>query len=479
MYYYIILNLCILFISIFSAEQKEEIITQIQNFSILKISKFNIPNVNIRNKRLDSFCNIYNDKNTPFWGEVEGTTYYSEKQKALKEKIKEIIDCDNQIETILTKALLIHPSKYKKEYVMEMNQLRVPVYYGYVVTPRDEIHYKNIWEKKAPNDANKIWTGDTIPAFYTGLFPWYYYNKNKQELKEKKGELLGIVFSNGVNFESIYTTDFKRFLDKNGNIQYYEKTNLEIYIQEIADNIVYSGIELTKQSGKKNCYFRMPKIGLRCFCKAFKGGLKENKTELITLYLTAYYNALAKYSTENDDMKIHIDFFEFQGDHVDADYEKEYKKIFNNPNKPTNLSHAFFPGNIFDASTGSPEIKDNADYQTIIAHAGDSHSFLGNGGIHDGSLEQKLLGLGNDDYLTPAHILNLFFGEFFKDQIPKTEEQLTDIQKEEVHQIKKTNTVFYLKFLGIIIILATVVYNKKYIYENIVLQLIKSIKEKH
>lgn len=473
----IVLTLLIFLISIFSADDNH--ITQITEFSILTIQESDIPAKDIRNKTFNSFNKIYDNKNVPFWGQTEKTTYNNPKQIEIFEKIKTCVNEDARIKEILKNAQLIYPNHYNKNNVKKMNQMRVPVYYGYVHTKKDSEHYENVWgEELSKDEISETWQKKTIPAFYSGLFPWYYYTENNNTLHQYPDKLLGIVFSNGVNFETNKTIDFKRYLENNGTRKEKEKINLEKYMQEIADNIVYSGITLTKKIKKTKCYFRMPKIGLRCFCRAFQ----EPKAVLIKLYLTAYYNALKKYCIDNTDMQIHIDFFEFDG-HKDADYKTTYESIFNNQNKPNNLTHNFFSGNIFEGTLGNQTIMQDPDYQTIIPHAGDSHSFLGNGGIYDESLEQKLIGFENDAFLTPAHLLNLFFGKFFKDELDnprlaetekqkqyriaeeKKEEELAAAEKEE--QIKIEKRIFYLKIFVSMIILITIYYNKKYIYDNI------------
>jgi hypothetical protein len=68
--------------------------------------------------------------------------------------------------------------------------------------------------------------------------------------------------------------------------------------------------------------------------------------------------------------------------------------------------------------------------------AGDVHSYIGNGGYPDHSLERFYLGYGNENFLTPFHLLNLVLPAFADRSYPK-ELEWNDTDKTPRKDIEK------------------------------------------
>lgn len=226
-------------------------------------------------------------------------------------------------------------------------------------------------------------------------------------------------------------------MDQNGNIQKDKIDSLKDYIQNITDTIIYSGIELTKKANKKDCYFRIPLIGLG----QFKLEYKDTATTLESLYLSSFKKSFDEYSNlENNNITIYIDFFNFDNNKT---YRDNYNNIF------TNTQNTFLhpSGNIFNSKEISKNVLKKQDLvQTIIVHAGDGHSGLGNRGYYDNSLERQLLGYMNNDYLTPAHTLNILLQYFFLSEDSKNQRNREDGKK----QINNQNNNLFEQAINII-----------------------------
>jgi len=376
------------------------------------------------------------------------------KQPLLLEKILEIIENPQIWNDIVDNCSIIYPEKYDYEEVKNMFQLKAPTYINAKARNRNRELIDNLWDCFLEEDViknnkinNNTYNKSTIPAFISGLFPWFKFNGQKKKLIEEEDKL-GIIFAHAVNFESRDTLDYKNYLDQSGNINKNKSNDLQEYIQNITDTIIYSGIELTKKGKKEICYLRIPAIGLGAFKKEYS----EQKTSLESLYLEAFKQSLIKYNqlAENNNIQIYIDFFNFANI---SQYSKAYQEIFKEFSNTTSL---FGNGcSVFDSRHTSKNVTGDKKerVQTIIVHAGDAHSYLGNRGYYDRSLERCLLGYMNNDYLTPAHTLNLLLQYFFisdenkvkltnKETFQQTDNNCNELEqniKNEIEEIKINN----------------------------------------
>ena len=121
--------------------------------------------------------------------------------------------------------------------------------------------------------------------FPATLTPCFSYDPIRLEGPIKKPDI-GIIFCNGVNFETKDTADFKKF--NNDLVQ------LEKHIRKIAHCIVQAAYQLTKKANKTICNLKIPKIGLGQFAKKY-----QNKKALILCYLHNIQIALYSNSKKN------------------------------------------------------------------------------------------------------------------------------------------------------------------------------------
>jgi hypothetical protein len=333
--------------------------------------------------------------------------YIKTKQPALLKKTIETVSNPERWHEIINNIFLIFPERYNFQEVKKMFQLKRSTYIAGHPGKTSEDFIKNLWDA-FPDDitntnTNTIYDKETIPAFPCGLFPWFSFNTQQQELTENEKKL-GIIFAHAVNFESNKSIDYKQFLSDNGTIQPAKLQALKQYIQDITDTIIYSGITLTKKANKNNCYFRIPAIGLG----AFKNAYKDTKNPLEEFYVSAFCNSWNKYKQREKNITIYIDFFLFT---PNDNYTNSFKNSFNNND---NIKLYGPKIGVMDSSKINPQLNDKAkSTQTIIVHAGDAHSYLGNRGYYDVSLERVLLGYYNNNYLSPAHTLNILLQYFF------------------------------------------------------------------
>jgi hypothetical protein len=459
MHYFIFFQIG-LFTAIFSMEGEKP-----QSTMTVLTCQTSIHNTEELQDRFNKFLNIYNrrvkikDKdekyNATFFGTNDNNNtkpfyayyksqsqdaYADRKQIQLERKISDIIKSEENFRKIIDNTQIVYPSSNRFDEVKEMYTLKVPIYIGGGVhLPRETKFYRLIWNEEMKNKGYDIYTKPTIPAFPSGLFPWYYYDNEARKLEEKPdNQLLGIIFAHGVNFESEKTPDYKNFLDTKGILKEDKANDLQTYIQEITDTIIYSALILTQKANKKICYLRIPKMGLGQFLKKLPN---DKKDTMIELYLSAFKNSLIKYHEKFLGIGIYADFFNYNND---QNYSKIYNSIFDNNfiTKNEKIIPRCDPnGDIFKKDLINAELTtmNQNDIQTVILHAGDAHAFLGNGGYYDASLERALLGFHNNDYLSPAHILNIILGDFFRSEEAriKTKEGQAIIEGSEQNRIEK------------------------------------------
>lgn len=119
--------------------------------------------------------------------------------------------------------------------------------------------------------------------------------------------------------------------------------------------------------------------------------------------------------------------FNFDDDNV-------YKENWNNYFKDKNNENCRYTLNDKNISIFQKTKQIDNDTLTVIAHAGDQHSFLGNGCYNDDSAERFLAGYQNFDYLTPVHLLNLFLAD-----IAFTDEEIINLsQSNDKLEIERT-----------------------------------------
>jgi hypothetical protein len=305
---------------------------------------------------------------------------------------------------------------------------------------------------------------EPIIAFAAALTPCWKYNKDTKEL-EKEQEI-GVIFSNGVNFESKNTPDFKTFFGVEN------KNALIKHIQEITDCLIDSAYKLMSDNNYTSCNLRIPALGLSTFAKEY-----EDKEELAKIYLNAIFKSLQRHT--NKYISFYVDFFNYDGT---PGYDKAYKEnAFKN--KATNIfTDLHIKKSIFDKNTKHRGLKDNNELDlskilTIIAHAGDPHSFLGNGGYKDPTLERCLVGYENKDFLTAIHLVNLLLDKIInidnKEKKKLNEKQLRKPIK--YRSVLNINNIAYILLGCIIVITLLYIQYKKLIdkFLNTHLQLFK------
>ncbi len=365
-------------------------------------------------KRFELFNTIYDNN---FWG--ENNKFAEEKQKALKETINKIIgDNHPKLLTILEKAFIVSPEEKKvvENYLPE----KVPIVFGgvkelligdQVISMENESYnsqklneFRKILYPKinySKTSENNFFNTSLI-AFPATITPCWRWDAKEEELKEKDN--IGVIFCNGVNFESNQTADYQRFNDIDADNKEQRLKDLEEFINTITLCVVTAAHRLTKKENRKTCELRIPQFGLGCFASFY-----NDRFKLMNLYLNGIYKAILK--EEFHDITWNIRFFNFSGD---KNYFNFYQQTFNSENRtlPNNIETECIGKDISIFAELKAKFKnDQSDSLIVFAHAGDQHSFLGNGGYNDSSLEKYLIGFNNEDFLNASHLLNLFLPE--------------------------------------------------------------------
>ena len=362
---------------------------------------YNNKNIKIKNllERFFLFNKIHEGN---FWGE-DPNNKGNIKQIKLKLKIDEMVKNPEQMNLFFKNAFIV--SAENKKITTEVVAKKVPVYCAELEMdnkPKYFIPFKKLlYPDSKENDKIETFNGSCV-VFPAGITPYWEWDEN--ELREQ-GEI-GIVFSNGVNFESDQTADYKNFNGKN------KKQLLKEFIDNIARALIAAAHTLTTSQRKKICNLKIPAFGLGQFANYY-----DDKSQLAKMYLNAIYEALKNEST---DMTWHVEFFNFTE-------LKEYKEAFdkinhaNNNFKNITLTHYGKKKNLFNKDNTTKKITNinKSDYLTVFCHAGDAHSFLGNGGYADNSLERVLIGYDNNHYLNAIHLLNLFLPEIMGARLPE------------------------------------------------------------
>jgi len=412
LYYFII------FMPFLTASEEEPKITIFQNPN--KILPSNIPD------RFKHWTEIYGDNIYTAFGNIYKNETEKNKQEALKKKIVATIEEEMRptLTNLFNNAFII--SAEDKKTTLESLLQKIPVYNGDGALSK--LHYnqeayesfrKSInpqYPYTAADQETKFLLSSPI-VFPAALTPCWSWNTDTKKLQDE--DAIGIIFCNGVNFESNKTADYKKFI-KN-------ETELKNRIEIITQCIVKAANKLTKDAKKTTCNLKIPKIGLGQFAKNYP----DNKKTLLTdFYLKSISQALKEQVTADRNISWNVEFFNFDNNN---NYTKSYNYIFVDQNKEN--QKFTLNGNNISMFKKSKQNHDNS--LTVIAHCGDQHALLGNRCYNDESAEQYLAGFNNLDYLTPIHLLNLFLTEIAFDN----EERNTLLRKEEKEEKKEEEII--------------------------------------
>ncbi len=315
-------------------------------------------------QRWNEFNNTYyND----FFGQNSGGTkqhtYFTELEKIIKDenhlKIKDILD-----------SLFIATTE-KPIDVYKSLLLRVPIYYGKIVNESFEkeafLNFRKLSFDDNPYGKEIKTFNQSHIVFPAGISPYWQWNEKEETLLEQG--VCGFIFSNGVNFESTSTIDYKNFINN--------KEKLKEQINNIGDCLIFAAIELAKRKNTaKNYNLRIPAFGLTCFATEY-----TNKRELASMYLSSIKSALLKHITA-DTKTWYIDFFEYKD--IEG-YKEAFETIFTTKKINDLTTHNIHVKHWYKMLTLDPSIYNKNNCQNssafndtfiIFAHAGDPYSLI-------------------------------------------------------------------------------------------------------
>jgi hypothetical protein len=252
---------------------------------------------------------------------------------------------------------------YKKQ-ILESLVYRFPVYMGEKLL--DWMTIPNML-KQFPYLHNE--TDATNDIIYTlgSLIPCY-------EKGSDKIRLIGMLHTWGVNFEKNTSPDYKKMVH-DGIV------DLLLYRQRVREMFatIFKASHKLRFTGPYE--LRIPALGLGAYLSGLKNGAEKNKCKNI------FMEELLDASTKLNDSNCKVYFCDLDRNNYDL--------------LPSSNTTVMYKNNLLTITNTDPDV--------IIVNAWDSHSFIGNGGSQDNTID-GMIGAGINRYIEcAAYAQNPFF----------------------------------------------------------------------
>jgi len=260
--------------------------------------------------------------------------------------LRNIIDSPEKINYLLDSTFIVKSDRYKDSDIKEHLSKRIPVYYGEVKDSYyNELKFNNLL---GGITANRLEIMDRFNPIYVVCGPMMTLNR---EL-----DFCGI-HCWGLNFETKTTRDYIRYISEDGS----KLMNIEELEWRLSDTI--KSIFVASKNFHKGKYheLRIPYIGLGCYLSGISNFMIKD------LIKRLFFRLLKEETNSNRNINVVI-----------CNPEQSFNKtILDIEDKYEDNNYFNFDNNLFKLSI----------VRTSWVNAWDSHSFIGNGGSQDNSID--------------------------------------------------------------------------------------------
>lgn len=292
--------------------------------------------------------------------------------------LRNILDNPEKLNYVLDSTFIVKSDRYKDSDVKKHISNRIPVYYGKVKDSYyNEIEFNNLLDGITSNRLKLL---DSLNPIYVVCGPMMSLNR---EL-----DFCGI-HCWGLNFETKTTRDYNRYISKDGS----KLINIDELEWRLRDTI--RSIFVASQNFHKGNYhiLRIPYIGLGCYLSGI------NNFMIRDLIKRLFFRLLKEETNKNKNIHVVICNPDQSFNKTILDIEDEYK----------NNNYFNFDKDLFKLDL----------VRTSWVNAWDSHSFIGNGGSRDASIDGWFVsGLGpNNEIGNASYLHNIVLFSEYKNKI--------------------------------------------------------------